>query len=215
MLKAVLFDMDGVIIDSEPIYHEINARVLDHFGIHNYTIADFDRCIGMTTRGMMELFQKLYKSKCSVDELVRYHDEESRRTFFAYRGAPIEGIPDLLKKISSKNVPTAVASSSPLELIEAIITNFGLKAYFRLFVSGHEVAKGKPAPDIFLEAARRLDVAPCDCLVIEDSENGTIAAKTAGMTCVAYQNPASGGQDLSRADEIVQHIYDIDIGKYI
>lgn len=206
--------MDGVIIDSEPVYHTINCHVLDHYGVTDYNIADFSQCIGMTTRGTMELFARLYNINSNIDEIIAYHDKVSRDTFFNYNGKPISGIPELVKELTARNIPLAVASSSPLDMIEKIIGNFGLASYFKMFVSGQEVPNGKPAPDIFLEAARRMNVKPEECLVIEDSKNGTIAAKTANMTCIGYQNPNSGNQDLSRADEIVKTIADIDISKY-
>lgn len=119
----------------------------------------------------------------------------------------LEPIPDVGKWLSwlkTQNIPLAVASSSPKALIELIMDKTGLGIYFDAFVTGEEVAHGKPAPDIFLHAAGLLGVEPASCLVIEDSRNGVRAAKSAGIRCVGYHNPGSGNQDLSLADEVVR-----------
>jgi beta-phosphoglucomutase-like phosphatase (HAD superfamily) len=94
-----------------------------------------------------------------------------------------------------------------------IINNLNLNNYFQFLLSGDEVEHGKPAPDIYLTAAKRLDVLPSDCFVLEDSHNGATAAKRAGMTCIGFQNPNSGKQDLSIADVLVNTITQIDIDK--
>jgi beta-phosphoglucomutase-like phosphatase (HAD superfamily) len=92
-----------------------------------------------------------------------------------------------------------------------VLAKFGIREYFSCIVSGEEVPAGKPAPGIFLEAARQLDVSPEHCVVLEDSRNGVLAAKRAGMRCIGYVNPNSGQQDLSAADRIVHEITDIKI----
>jgi HAD superfamily hydrolase (TIGR01509 family) len=125
----------------------------------------------------------------------------------------ITGIPELLLKLQKASIPTAVASSSPMEFIKVIINNLNLNNYFQFLLSGDEVEHGKPAPDIYLTAAKRLDVLPSDCFVLEDSHNGATAAKRAGMTCIGFQNPNSGKQDLSIADVLVNTITQIDIDK--
>jgi len=110
------------------------------------------------------------------------------------------GVPDVPKRLFVDGYPLAVASSSEPEVIAAVIQALGLRGLFRAVVSAEEVPHGKPAPDVFLEAARRLDVAPARCLVIEDSAAGVRAAKAAGMTCVAIPCAETRHLDFSAAD---------------
>ena len=115
---------------------------------------------------------------------------------------PGNGIPELLRSIKSKGLKTAVASSSGYELINMVLEKLDIAKYFDCITSGVDVKRGKPAPDVFLLAAEKLGVMPDECLVIEDSENGVIAAKSAEMMAVGYINPTSGKQCLDRADVI-------------
>ena len=99
----------------------------------------------------------------------------------------------------------ALASSSPRRIIDLFTSKTSTQSYFEFLLSGEEVPNGKPEPDIFLEAARRLGAAPAECVVIEDSANGVQAAVAAGMRCIGFQNPHSGTQDLKMADLVVDH----------
>lgn len=212
-MKAVIFDLDGVIIDSEPIYLQINKKVLRHFGIASST-EDFNQSVGMTTVGTFTMLKEKYQFSYSIEDLTAYHHEVVWDTFTNLEAEPIDGIRKLLQTLQEHDIPTAVASSSPKKIINVIINKFHLEKYFNFIVSGEEVSHGKPAPDIFLETAKRLAIAPADCVVIEDSKNGSIAAKKAGMTCIGFQNLNSGNQDLSVADVIVDAITEIDILKF-
>ena len=115
----------------------------------------------------------------------------------------IDGIKDLISDLINNNIAIALASSSPMKFIQLAIEKVGISEYFDIIVSGEHVDKSKPEPDIFLRAASLLKVKPSDCLVLEDSVNGVIAAKKAGMKCIAFLNPNSGNQDLSKADKVV------------
>lgn len=209
-MKAVIFDLDGVIIDSEPLYLEINIKTFKYFGIHA-SEEDFNHFVGMTDVGVYTTLKEKYQVPYTIEEMLDYHSELVWDTFYHLEAEPIEGIRELLQTLKDHHVPTAIASSSPKKIIEVIIHKFKLADYFQLIVSGQEVAQGKPAPDIFLETAKRLTISPADCVVIEDSKNGSIAAKKAGMKCIGFQNLNSGNQDLSNADVIVDAITQIDI----
>ena len=117
----------------------------------------------------------------------------------------------MLEEIKTAHLPIAIASSSPKIFIEAVVEKIGIRQYFKILISGEEIERSKPEPDIFLKAALLLNVNPSECLVVEDSKSGTIAAKKAGMKCIGYQNFNSGNQDLSNADFIVNDIREIDI----
>ncbi|MDF2565921.1 MAG: family hydrolase [Massilibacillus sp.] len=209
-MKAVIFDLDGVIIDSEPLYLRINIKTLNHYDI-KASEEDFNQFVGMTDVGVFTTLKEKYQFPYTIEEMLAYHSELVWDTFNHLEAEPIEGIRNLLQTLKDHHIPTAVASSSPKKIINVILSKFELDDYFKLIVSGQEVSHGKPAPDIFLETAKRLHVAPADCVVIEDSKNGTIAAKKAGMECIGFQNLNSGNQDLSIADVIVDSIAEINL----
>lgn len=117
---------------------------------------------------------------------------------------PISGIVPLLSAIKAQGLKTAIASSSSYPFIYAVVDKLGIRDYFDKVVSGEDVQEGKPAPDVFLAAAKVLEVAPEAALVVEDSANGVLAAAAAGMKCVGYINESSGAQDLSKATIIIE-----------
>ena len=123
---------------------------------------------------------------------------------------PIKGIPELLANLKKDGIAIGLASSSEKAFIEMVLEELGIRGYFQAVVSGEEVERSKPEPEIFLRAAELLNVDPADCLVLEDSRHGVEAAKRAGMKCIGYQNPNSGPQDLSRADKIVHTLENLD-----
>lgn len=207
-MKAVIFDMDGVIIDSEPVYNGIHEKMLRDFGVKEILDVPEDYT-GMTNSAVFKIVREKYNLKQTVEEISAYQLKVILEEFSRLEDEPIDGIRDLLALLKEQQIKTAIASSSARKLIETVVKKFNLMAFFDVIVSGEEVPAGKPAPDVFLEAARQLHVSPEDCLVIEDSKNGTIAAKAAGMSCIGFKNPNSGNQDLSRADNVVLSIRDI------
>ena len=127
---------------------------------------------------------------------------------------PVTGIPGLLAEIKDAGLKLGLASSSGRDFIEIVLTKLDILDYFDVIVSGEEVEKSKPDPDIFLKTAGNLGVNPEDCLVIEDSRHGVKAAILAGMKCIGFRNPNSGTHDLSLADAVVHSITDIHIKDY-
>lgn len=209
-MKAVIFDLDGVLIDSEPLHAMADNQILIDSGIHvpeNY----FDRFVGVTNRGMWEEIKKDYSLKPSIEELMELQNPLKLKLLEESDLKPVRGILELLEDLKKMNIPMAIASSSPRQFIEKVLEKIGVMRYFTLLVSGEEVERSKPAPDIFLKAAELLNVDPAACIVIEDSASGTIAAKRAGMKCIGYKNESSGNQDLSNADLIVTEIKKGDI----
>lgn len=207
-MKAFIFDMDGVIIDSEPIHFEVDSKVMKHFGI-DIDQEELEEYVGMDNEEMWNIIKAKYNMKQSVSEIIGYQLSKKVQAFKETKIGPIEGITDLFNILHKLNIPMAVASSSSKELIEVVMNKFGISHYFTYIISGEEVNKSKPEPDIYLEAARVIKVEPKDCVVLEDSKNGVIAAKAAGMKCIGYHNPNSGNQDLSRADIIVEKVDEV------
>lgn len=213
-MKAVIFDMDGVIIDSEPIYNKIHADMLREFGITEFLDCPEDYT-GMTSIAVFTKTKELYQLKQTIAEIAAYQRDIIIREIKNLDNEPIPGIRELLANLKEHNIKTAIASSSERLFIDTVVTKFGLHDYFDIIVSGDDIKNSKPAPDIFLKAANLLSVEPAKCLVIEDSKNGTIAAKAAEMKCVGFANPNSGKQDLSQADKIISSIHEIDILEYV
>lgn len=209
-MKAVIFDMDGVIIDSEPIHFEVDMQTMKNFGC-SISKEELNKYVGTTNEYMFTDIKNKYKLNKSAEEIINYRCELVKRKVMESDLVPIEGIRDLLKNLKDKNIPAAIASSSPRDFIEVVVSKFGIEDYFSCILSGEEVKNGKPAPDIYIETAKKLGIAPKECIVIEDSKNGVIAAKEAGMKCIGFKNINSGEQDLSKADYIVNSIVEINI----
>ncbi|OGS20485.1 MAG: hypothetical protein A3J83_03410 [Elusimicrobia bacterium RIFOXYA2_FULL_40_6] len=212
-LKAVIFDMDGVIIDSEPVHYLVNKEMFGQFGI-KFTQKDNDRFIGVSNPAMYAEYKSKYEINLSIEELSRLQLEKFLKkinnSFGKYR--PIPGITALLAELKENNIKIGLASASDMEVIEAVLKSFRIKDYFKVIVSGIGMKRGKPAPDIFLKTAKKLRVKPADCAVIEDSKHGVQAAISAGMKCIGYKNANSGNQDISKADLVVNKISKIDVG---
>jgi len=194
--------MDGVLIDSEPFHLIINKRIFGELGI-NVSVKEYQTFIGTTHEYMWSSLKEKYGLPQSVAELVHMQASGITEYLKNEKVEAIKGVIDLLYLIKKENIKTGIASSSPKEVIELVINKLGISNYFRAIVSGEDLEKVKPAPDIFLEAARLLDTEPLNCVVIEDSEKGIKAAKAAGMKCVGFQNYNTGDQDLNKADLIV------------
>lgn len=208
MTKAFIFDMDGVIIDSEPIHFDVDIRTMSYLGAP-ISQEQLERFVGMTNPEMWAIIKDEYNLTQSVDEIIDYQLSTKLTQLRELDIEPIEGIRELIADLSNHQIPMAIASSSPKLFINEVLLKFQLQSYFDFVVSGEEVAQGKPAPDVYLEAARLLDVRPSDCIVLEDSRNGITSAKSAGMKCIGYVNENSGNQDLSAADLIVTSIKEI------
>jgi len=204
--KAAIFDMDGVIIDSEPMHREVTYHLTKELGF-SITDSEYDALAGRITSDTFQYLKERHGFQASVEGIPgRYDKLYMERLREGFGDKLIPGVGPLIESLHADGIPLAVASSAPMKFIEMILNTFKLLAYFDAVVSCDKLARPKPAPDIFLEAAGRLGVLPEYCMVIEDSENGVAAAKAAGMYCVGFRNPASGAQDLTRADLVLDSL---------
>ena len=210
MIKAVIFDMDGVIIDSEPLHYKgFMDYTSSKFGL---TISDeeYNTFIGTTNHHLYSTLTRKYPIEGELAELIEEYEEKCNEFLLSSTERPIHGVDILVKNLHHNKIKLALASSSPIKCINMVLDMFDMNKYFDVKVSGREVANSKPAPDIFLRAAELLNVCPEECLVFEDSQHGVAAAKAAGMKCIAFYNPNSGKQDLSRADMIIENFAEVD-----
>src|SRR5260370_6013346 len=202
-VRAVIFDLDGVLVDSEPNYLESEQRLLADYGIR-FTAQMKRQYIGMGTREMLDDVASRFGIPERVDVLVA----RKNAYYLEIAAGSTKPYPQprrLLMLLHEHGYPLAVASGSSADVIEAVLSAASLSGYFDALLSAESVARGKPAPDLFLAAARRLDIEPEGCLVIEDSSYGVQAAIAADMRCIAvpYVLDAPLDDQFSAADLLV------------
>ena len=213
IFEAVIFDMDGVIIDSEPLYFQIQEELFNDLGF-TVSNSEYDTFIGAGMKLMWERLCSKHNIQFTVAELIIMNNEVIYNSFNnSDTLQTIDGFISFLTSIKAMGMKTAVASSTSKKIINVILSKLGIIDEFDIIVSSEEVFKGKPEPDIFIEAAKRLNIDPGKCIVIEDSTNGVKAAVKAGMKCIGFSNKNSGDQDLTLANAIVENFTNIDINK--
>jgi len=209
---AVIFDLDGVIVDSEQVWDEVREQ---------YTVEVGGRYSQTATRAMMGMSSTEWSTYMSEELALPGSPEEInaaivQRMLARYGESPplIDGAADVVRRIASA-VPCAIASSSNPELIEVVLRVAGLADVVRESVSSQEVDRGKPAPDVYLEAARRLGVEPTRSTAVEDSHNGIRSAKAAGMRVFAVPNPhfPPGDDALELADVVLGSLAELTVDK--
>jgi beta-phosphoglucomutase family hydrolase len=183
-IKAVIFDLDGTLVDSEPNYFETDRKLLIEYGVMDFDVEMKNKYVGIGSRQMMEDMIKIYQINETIENLLakknKYYFEIARNSTVVF-----PEMLNLLELLSANNYPMALASGSSPEAIDLVLSVTNLKKYFNIILSAENVERGKPAPDIFLEAAKQLGVPSENCLVIEDSQYGVEAAKSAFMHCIA------------------------------
>lgn len=199
-LEAVLFDLDGTLIDSEKNWYLSDKRWLESVGGH-YTEELWEKCIGMGGRSMAVMIKNELGLKQELEDLVKQKDD----FYLEQAKGNTQVFPEMLKLVKAfavQGVTLAVASGSSLRVIQAMLAETGLSAHIKHVYSADQVAKGKPAPDVFLHAAKELKTQPRNCIVFEDSLYGVQAAKAAAMTCVAvpYKIHPERAAEFDRAD---------------
>ncbi len=212
MIKTVIFDMDGVLVDSEYTFLETKTDMLKTAGFPKDVSYQY-QFMGTT----FEVMWTIMKEEIGLPESISFYinDMNERREVMIARDGirAIKGAQDLVKRLFEAGFKLAVASSSPKHEIVRAMTELGLVDYFEVLVSGEEVAHSKPAPDVFLAAAERLGVSAQDAIIIEDTKNGSLAARRAGAYVIGFENPNYPAQDLSNADIIVTDYQELTIEK--
>ena len=213
MIKAVVFDMDGVIAETENMHIEAEKQTMLKYGIkisedelHLYT--------GTTAKVMFTDLIKKYKLKTTFEQI--FSEKEKILDNMLEEGVkPTKGVINLLLQLKKRKIKLAVASSSHRKMIEQVLKKVRIIDLFDSIIGAEDIDRSKPDPQIFLMSAKRLKVRPEECWVVEDSKFGVEAAKRAEMKCLGYVNPSSGRQDLSKADLIIDDFRKIDVDRLV
>lgn len=207
--QAVIFDMDGVLADSEPIYNAAMQSVLAPLGIE-VTQEHQLAVMGSSIEDTWRYFAEAFDIESSLDRLIEEYDRELRRKL-AEVHETLPGVRELIAELKQRRIPLGVATSSIREWIDALLGGLGLQDAFDVAVSGREVAHPKPAPDIYLLAAQRLDVEASRCIAIEDTPRGLASAGAAGMLAVQVCSSSTAFPPLPEADLVLDSLRDFDL----
>ncbi|OGN99969.1 MAG: hypothetical protein A2Y90_05720 [Chloroflexi bacterium RBG_13_52_12] len=207
-LEAVLWDLDGVIADTADYHYQAWKDVFGERGVA-FSKADFMPLFG---RRHDAIIRFALGDSLSPQEFNALTDKKQAiyRSRVSQNVIPLPGAVKLIKSLNQQNIKTAIASSAVPENIDVIIRGMGIEDCFQAIAYGTEVAEGKPSPQIFLLAAKKLGVKPADCVVFEDAIAGVAAAKKAGMKCIAVTN-SHPSHSLKNADLIIDSLEDVDI----
>ncbi|MBO4669008.1 MAG: HAD family phosphatase [Lachnospiraceae bacterium] len=179
-MKAVIFDMDGVIFDSERATYLCWKKVAEEHGLERMDEV-YRKCIGVTVEVTRQICLDAYGEDFPYEQFAKEASVLYHERYDGGRLPVKEGTREILSYLKENGIPTAIASSTRQERVVSQLDEAGLLGFFNAVVGGESVSKSKPAPDIFLFAAKKLGIAPADCVVIEDSFNGIRAAHAAGM----------------------------------
>ncbi|MEO8515244.1 MAG: HAD family hydrolase [Flavobacterium sp.] len=213
MIQTVIFDMDGVIVDTEPVHHYAYHQ---HFKLLNIDISP-EMYATFTGNSTKNIYQRL-KETFDLEEDVLTLVQTKRNIFNDAFDSKIDlylldGVEDLIKELFANGIQLVLASSSAKVTIERIFKRFNLHQYFTHIVSGEDFPKSKPDPAIFNHAVFLSQTSKENCIVIEDSTNGIKAAKSAGIYCIGYDSVNSKLQDYSLADKVISHFNELNFEK--
>jgi beta-phosphoglucomutase len=209
MFKAVLFDMDGVIVDTEPLHHKAYHLMFAEVNI-NVTAALYESFTGQATLSICEKLVSDFDLSESPQYLVKLKRKHFKYLFENDKTLSLlGGVLELIKEYHSHGLTLVLASSASMPNIERIFNRFDLNKYFVAKLSGADLKASKPHPEIFIKAAEASGYPPEHCMVIEDSTNGIAASKAANIFCVGYNSTHSKNQDYSQADLVIQDFNEI------
>jgi len=207
--RAVIFDLDGVLWDGEPLYHEAFNVILEPYGYH-LTKDDYEHIIGLSVEGAWDWVRRRFELSIPPADFLRTYNQTVLR-LLQRPVEPLPGVRALIGELRHRGMPIAVASTSLRAWVDATLRGLDLEGAFNAVVSASEVANGKPAPDLYLAAAARLNVPPERCLAVEDTSPGIAAAKAAGMFAVQLRAASTALPPLPEADLVLDTLAEFDL----
>ncbi|MEP7204809.1 MAG: HAD family phosphatase [Candidatus Saccharibacteria bacterium] len=210
MLKAVIFDVDGTLIDTEKIQSDAFLNVLKKYGFHTTDLTEHGtvHVPGESTNETWNRLKERHDIPVEVEELTD-HKRQAALDILQTDFKALPGVIKLFEDLRKHNIKMAVASSAQQNRLDYIIEGLGLSNYLDAVVSANDIKNVKPAPDAYLSAANKIGVEPSECIVIEDAEVGLLSAKAAGMKVVAVPNVYTKRMNFSGADLVVDSLEDI------
>lgn len=213
MLKAVLFDMDGVIVDTEPLHKKAYFMMFSHYNI-KVSESLFESFTGQSTINVCKSLCNTFKLEITPETLMLKKREFFKHLFFNDDSLKlIDGVLDLIKDYYSNGLILVLASSASMPTINNVFNRFDLNQYFKAKISGADLKASKPHPEIFEKAAELAGFSRNECMVIEDSTNGIKAAKSAGIYCIGYDSYHSKNQNYDLADMVINDFSNIHYNK--
>jgi HAD superfamily hydrolase (TIGR01509 family) len=207
--RAVVFDLDGVLWDGEPLYHEAFNVVLEPYG-YSVTSEDYVNIIGHSVEAAWGWVLNNFKIREDPEKFLRRYNEAVLE-LLAQPVEPLPGVRELLAELRSRGLPIGLASASLRQWVNATIRGLHIENAFDATVSASEVEHSKPAPDLYLAAAEKLGIPPGDCLAVEDTGAGIAAAKAAGMFAVQVRASSTALPPLPQADLVIDDYSEFDL----
>jgi len=211
MIKAIIFDMDGLLIDSEPLWKKAEEKVFVSLGVP-FSLKSSKETTGLRADEVVSHWYKKYPWKSqSLDNVTKQIEQEVLR-LVKLEGKVKEGAIETVKACFNIGLPLAVASSSSPELIDCVLDKLKIRSFIKVIHSAHHEKYGKPHPAVYISTAKSLKVDPVNCLSFEDSVNGVLSAKSAKMKCIAVPDPENiNNKNYGIADIILPSLKDFNI----